>query len=254
MSLKHILLPETKDEKWASLYCDSLTANSLVIEELEVNDLTVNNNLDVGEKITTVDLEAITSANLTGTTLNGITTAGDIVASDAGLVDLGSEEKYFGKVFIGTIGSATQPVTNGIYLPGATPPQALAGYEEYYDSEAKASGIWAADQATEYKVTKIGRLCTLTVTGCVANANTADVIEITPVLPERLRPSQAGLSQCLIVRDDGANAFGGVSIGNITGSIVIYNGPDVTDTFSGTSGVGSSGFETFTISYVTATQ
>ncbi len=68
MSIKHLLDSDTKNQDWAQLYCNSLTANTvttetLAYEDLEVkNDLTVDNDLEV-KGLSTLQTKALSINN-----------------------------------------------------------------------------------------------------------------------------------------------------------------------------------------------
>lgn len=117
-------------------------------------------------------------------------------------------------------------------------------YEEYLHT-TDWSGIWASNVSGDIKITRNGRVITISTPDVLANSNSSNIIDVATVLPAKYRPAIA-ISGVLRAVDDLVNKFGTWKIFT-SGAIQISCGPALSNTFAGAGN--TSGFISFSATY-----
>lgn len=110
---------------------------------------------------------------------------------------------------------------------------ALDHYEEYSDTAATASGIWAASQGADQYITRTGKVVQFMADAISAVANTAALISLTTI-PARFRPRADVRTYCS-VKNAGVDVAGEVAV-TTAGAVTIAVGSGLNFTGSGNSG------------------
>jgi hypothetical protein len=143
------------------------------------------------------------------------------------------------------IGSTNITSTLPIVFPtsGGTA-SGLNYYEEKQTHTSNVEGIWAAAQASNPVLTRIGKTVTITMNGAAASANAAAAITLSTVLPTKWRPAVA-TDQVIRIIDNNTQGAG-LAVFDTDGTVTIY--PTVANT-ANFAGSNLSGFFTFTATW-----
>lgn len=138
---------------------------------------------------------------------------------------------------------------------GITLSNAVAGYVptplnfyERYDVGGTVSGIWAAPIGVFPIIIRTGTSVVFFITSAIANATTSAQITLDTPIPARFRPPTSFLHQ-IVVYDDSATPTQGAVIIQADGVVVIGLGL-TTSNFTGTATTSTSGYETWSVSYI----
>jgi len=263
--------------------------NPVVYDLLVQHDLTVagsfsiSGNLNVGGNLSVTgnatvggDLKVTGASTFTGlTTHNGGLTSTQVTTGDLATdgtivinpfsgspINIGNSAGTM--VLAGTI--AAQPNTelgtngspfSGLLLNNANQVGAVVTKLDYYEEATITNNVigpWAAPQSCDYTLCRIGKNVTMNVPGVAAASGVVgQLIDFTAVVPARFRPANPGFVGLILANDDAAlNAQtpATVAVGNVTGSIVIFNATntDPASTFAGL-GVNTTGFNSFSLTW-----
>jgi hypothetical protein len=142
--------------------------------------------------------------------------------------------------------NGVKTLNDGIILPasGGTP-TLLNYYEVNISTLLTFTGIWASNQSSTASFCRIGKLCNMVIPTIAATSNTSSVISLVGTLSSRFRPSE---DLYFIISIEDNNVFkSGIFWLKQDGDIEVR-----LDNNGNFAGSGSSGFQSLSISYITA--
>jgi hypothetical protein len=207
-----------------------------------VNNLTVDG-------VTNITTIGAANLNITGTTttqnlvVTGNTTTGPITSSSVNNSGLATTQTL-------TVGTSA-------VIPSLSFGISSLNYYEIFTINGSFSGVWAAPIPTVITIVKLGRMVSLNVAGNSYSilATTAAPAAFSTPIPVRFRPLAVGnqVFEYITVVDDGVNTAGTWFIDVNTGVLIVGKGLSAAGNFSGTSTTGGTGWDSFNVSWVSAT-